>query len=360
MPIKIGFSTSVCPEWDLHTIAEQANALGFYGVELGTVRDKLHLPDAEDLQSDQGIDGLRQLFDEQSVAIACIASQYALDPKDKHIAAGMVRRNIENIELAGKLGCPLVRIPLGKRVGRESQQQALARQIPRIAELGDHALRHNVTLVISNTPDFPSSRAVWFVVDGVSHPAIRAAWDPVLSLSSDEHETPTLAVKRLSARLRQVQAVDAEFDERGQFLGFRRIGHGSVDYPLAIDLLKGVLFDGYLMLDWPKAAVEDLPEPGQALPETLAFLLERIQHIDPVLTAYKKDDHPPSFQHAPKAFEARVVKSTPQQKAEATETDGGDADGSGSGGPGVAKGADPKIAALVAEAVKKARGAKGG
>ena len=43
MAIKVGFSSSVCPEWDIHDIATKANEYGFYGVELGTVRDEIHL-----------------------------------------------------------------------------------------------------------------------------------------------------------------------------------------------------------------------------------------------------------------------------------------------------------------------------
>jgi sugar phosphate isomerase/epimerase len=357
MPIKIGFSTSVCPAWDIHRIAEHANEMGFYGVELGAVRDEIHLPAAPDLQADKDIDSVRKLFADNSVEIASIASIYALDAKELNIRRRSFSRTLENIELAEKFGCPIVRVPLGAPVGREPLEHCLARQVPHLIELARIAARHKVTLLACNTPGFPSSRSVWFVVDGVSQPGLRAAWNPVIGLSCGEQST--LALPRLGARIRQVQAGDAAFDQQDRFMGYRPIGDGAIGYSRTIDLLKGLLFDGYVMLDWPQARAEGLPAPEVALPAALALMLERVKLVEPELTAYKKDKNAPNYAGAQPAFVPRKVAKAAGGAAE--DNGDGETEAAEEGGevkPRVAKGGDPRIAALVAEAVKKARAAR--
>jgi sugar phosphate isomerase/epimerase len=353
MSIKVGFSTSVCPSWDIHEIVMQAKEMGFYGVELGTVRDEEHLPVAEDLQSDAQIDAVRKLFEDNNVEIACLASKYSLETRDKRIAARFAERTVENIVLAGKLKCPFVRVPLGAPVDRETADVTMARQSPRLAELARVANRNHVTLLVCNTARIASSRAVWVAVDGVSHSALRCAWDPALGLI--ESERCGLAIPRLGARISAIQVSDVAFGPRGAFLGYRPFGQGDMDYGRTVDLLKGTLFDGYLMLDWPKANVPELPEPGDSLPGALSFLLERIKHIEPVLTAYNKDKNAPNWQSVPPSFVDRKVSSAPEEgggvavaEEEVVTTDA----------PRVPKGGDPAVAARVAEAVRKARAAK--
>lgn len=353
MPIKIGFSSSVCPGWDVHRIAEQADEMGFYGVELGAIRDEMHLPATEELQTDKDIDAIRRLFTDRSIEIVSIASIYAFDAREKHLRDRSFDRTVENIALAEALGCPFVRVPLGAPVGREPVEHCLARQVPHLAELARIAARRKVTLLLSNTGGFPSSRAVWFVVDGVSHPGLRAAWNPVLGMSCGE--ASTVAIPRLGARIRQVQIGDAAFDSSGLFVGYRPLGDGAIDYQKTIDLLKGLLFDGYLMLDWPQARAEAVPPPEAALPAALAHMLERVKLVEPELTAYKKDKNAPNYAAARPAYVQRTVAKTAVVEAAAGHGSAGADAVADAGKPRVAKGGDPKIAALVAEAVRKVR-----
>lgn len=355
MPIKIAFSSSVCPAWDIHQIAEQANEIGFHGVELGTVRDELHLPAAEDLQDDKDIDAVRKLFDSSGVEIVGLTSKYSVEAAVAHLQRRSVERNIENIELAGKLGCQFVRVPVGKAHDGESMESTLARTIDPLRELAQIAAKNNVTLLMCNTPGFPSSRAVWFAVDGVSHPSVQAAWNPVLGLAVKEE--CTIAIPRLGARNKITVMADASFDSRGAFLGYKPLGDGDIDVAKHVDLLKGVLFDGYLMMDWPKARLDDFPEPADALPAALAIVVERIKHQEEELTAYKKDKNAANWSKAKPSFvERKVAKAAEEEGAVAVAEDGDKP--ADDGKPRMAKGGDPRIAKLVAEAVAKVRAAR--
>ncbi len=303
MPIKVGFSTSVCPGWEWSHIAEQADTLGFYGVELGAVNGAFHLPASPEFQDAHRIDAVRDLFGQRNVEIVSLLTRHAVDsriPRQQQQSADAVA---EVIDLAGKLGCAYVRMPLGAPQGRESLDAAIPRQLSQLRRLADHAAQCDVTLLVSNTAGFPGSRALWTAVDGVTHPRLRCSWNPVIGLGMGERST--ISIPRLGARIRMVQAADAEFDDTGRFLGFCPIDEGAVDWANTVDLLKGVVFDGYLMLDWPAAAAQRLADPHKTLPAALSHLLERIKHQEPPLSAYQKDKNAPNWSAAPQAYVER-------------------------------------------------------
>ena len=74
MPMKVGFSTSVCPQWDIRQVAERAETMGFYGVELGAVAGAKHLPAAPDFATPEQVDAVRAAFADRGVEIVGIAT----------------------------------------------------------------------------------------------------------------------------------------------------------------------------------------------------------------------------------------------------------------------------------------------
>ena len=59
-----------------------------------------------------------------------------------------------------------------------------------------------------------------------------------------------------------------------------------------IDLLRGIIYQGYLMFDWPKTVMPDLPAAELVLPQVQLQLREWIDTKAEVLTAYKGDKKP--------------------------------------------------------------------
>ena len=68
-----------------------------------------------------------------------------------------------------------------------------------------------------------------------------------------------------------------------------------MDWPRAIDLLRGVVYRGYLVFEWPKLWVPSLAAPDTVLPAVAEFLRARLDHRDAVLSAYKTDKHKPNL-----------------------------------------------------------------
>ena len=318
MAIKIGFNTSVCPNWNIETVAGKAAEMGFYGVELGSLRAASHPAWSAAMAGDGQAESIRQLFADANVELVSLVTHETLDTFSRRIAKETSERIAQTIDTAAKLGCTYVRMAVGRPEGPGTHDRTLSAMIEPLTELAHFAAKRKVTLLVCNTPELPSSRALWFVVDGVSHPGLQAAWDPMLGLST--LESSSIAIPRLGIRAKMVIACDAAFDASGYFQAYRPVGQGNVDFALTIDLLKGVMYSGYLMLDWPERLVRELPPPEQSLPNALNCLLERIKHSDPELSAYKKDKNAPNYASAGTAYVERVTPGSETATEPAGET----------------------------------------
>ena len=105
-------------------------------------------------------------------------------------------------------------------------------------------------------------------------------------------ERPTVSIPRLVGKIGFVHVCDAAFSEQGVLREYKPLGQGDAEVARQIELLKGLLYDGYLVFEWPKTLVDTLPEPQVALPKALEFLRERLDAEEAVLSAYKGDKRP--------------------------------------------------------------------
>ncbi|MGB2988136.1 MAG: sugar phosphate isomerase/epimerase family protein [Phycisphaerae bacterium] len=289
--MKLGFSSLVCPEWDLETIVNNASAMGFDGVELHGLGGELHLPLVPELADRP--DSVRRMFQEKNLELVCLGTSamlgsYWLPEVTRHKAA-----ITECIELAAKLGCPYVRFGLGDMQRWDLHGVALSRIAEVLTSLVPVATRHNVTLLVENGGDFPGSQELWFLVDAVGHPAVRCCWNQCSAIIV--RERPTHSIPRLSSKIDLVHLCDATFDDQGVLLDYKPLGEGHAEIGRQIELLKGVVYDRYLVFEWPKMSVESLPAPEVVLPEVAKYLRERVDEKQPVLSAYKGDKRAPKM-----------------------------------------------------------------
>jgi sugar phosphate isomerase/epimerase len=191
------------------------------------------------------------------------------------------------MELAAAIGCPNVRLFLGDIEANDTQPGALTRIAGVLASLVSVATRLDVRLLVENGGDFPSSRDLWFVIDSVSHPMVQACWNQCNALATGER--PTNSIPRLGKKIRMVHLCDADFDGDGILLGYRQVGEGGAEVGRQIELLRGLLYDDYLIFEWPKLWVPSLAAPEAVLPQVATFLRGRLEERQAVLSAYKGD-----------------------------------------------------------------------
>jgi len=271
----------------------QAAALGYDGLEIRGLGGSLHLPGARELADDPA--GVRRLFSEAGVELVSLASTAAFETWSRRELGESHRAVNETIELAAKLGCPYVRIFLGQAQGMENRA-TMGRVAEQVGQVVEVAARHQVTILVENAGDFLASKDLWYVLDAVSHPGVLGSHNPLNVRLRGER--PTVSVPRLARRLGVFRIADGKFDETGRFLSHEIPGQGSCELDRAIDLLKGVCFQGWLSFEWPQAKA-GLAAPEDALPQALAFMRERLAHTYERLSAYAKDKNPPNLKVPP-------------------------------------------------------------
>ncbi len=289
--MKIGFSSLTCPEWDLNTIVAQASELGFDGVELRGVRGEFNLPLLPELAGKP--EAVRQLFDERNVELACLSASASLDARNRKTRAAQKAIIDDYIELAGQLGCPFVKIFAGEVQRIDTHEAALGRIAEGLASLAPVAAQAKVTLLIENGGDFAGSADMWYLMDAVGHPAIRCCWNQCNGMTL--RERPTTSIPRLGAQIAMAHVCDADFDDDGVLVGYQPPGSGMVGVDRQIELLRGMIYGGYLMFEWPKAWIPELAEPEALLPEVARFLRDCVDAKQAILTAYKGDKNPARF-----------------------------------------------------------------
>lgn len=287
--MKIGFSSMVCPGWDLEKIVITASELGFDGIEIRGLRGQLHLPLVPELAGQP--EKVGKLLEDHKVELVCLSASATLDAKDKSTLVEAKAEISDCMELAQKLGCPFVKIFIGEVQRRDNQRACLSRIARELATLTPIAVRFNVTLLVENGGDFPGSGDLWFLMDAVDHPSVRCCWNQCYARTARERVTNS--IPRLGNRIGMVHVCDARFDEQGVLSKYVSLGEGDVEIPHLIDVLRGLVYDRYLMFEWPKLWVDTLPSPETALPAVAEFLRKRLEHRQPILSAYKGDKNAP-------------------------------------------------------------------
>jgi len=291
MFMKIGFSSLVCPGWDLPKVVEQASNFGFQGVELRGLGGESHLPLVPELAGRP--EEARKLFSEKKVELVCLGSSASLSSKDNDEIAGQKGVIVEYLELASRLGCPFVRVSAGEIDRRDTPERAIVRMTEAVRSLAGKASRLNVTLLVENCGDFPDSRAMWFLMDAVDHPAVQCCWNQFNAMGA--LELATISIPRLGSKIGLVHVCDGEFDDLGVLKAYRLPGEGSVGVSRQIELLRGIGYRGYLMFECARQRVESAPDPETALPKAAEFLKACVASKQAILSAYKGDKNAPRY-----------------------------------------------------------------
>ncbi len=298
--MKVGYSSLGCPDWDLEAIVSNAKEMGYDGVELCGLQGQMHLPAVAALASDP--DAVRAMFAEAGVELVCLASDASFHSRKRHEVADEKAKVREYIELAGRLGVPFVcvqsgvsgRIPL---LGFETRNATLGRIAEAMRDLAPVAAEHRVTLVIENQGDFSDSAATWFVLDFVSHPAVKACYNPFNGTTVLDR--PGVAVPRLGVRIGLTRVCDGKFENNGRPIDRAPLGEGDVELDRMVQLLRGVAYEGYLMFAWPKRLEPGLAPPEEVFRSAQETLRKLIDAKQDVLTAYKGDKNAPVLGPAP-------------------------------------------------------------
>ena len=241
--MQYAFMSFSTPKATLDEMLEIAVRYGYDGIEPRIGRDHAHgvEVDADDAQRA----AIRKTMAQSDIAMCCIATscKYA-DPQDVQQQIEHTRRSID---LASDVNCPRLRVFGGQFDESVSRQDALARIVDALGQLGAHAQRRGVTLCLETHDAWTDPSHVAEIMQRVNHPAVAVNWDVmhpqrVSGWSMDE------SYQTLKPWVRHVHVHDG-VNEPGK-LQLLPIGEGDFDHKRVIDLLKADGYDGYISGEW--------------------------------------------------------------------------------------------------------------
>lgn len=242
--MKYAFMTFSCPELTLDEALSAAKEYGYDGIEARVGSNHKH-----GIELDATAAGRRKAKEKAQatgIALCCVATSCRFaDPASAEAAVGDAHKAID---LAADVGAPSVRVFGGKFPDAMPRDDAVAQVAKCLDALKDHAGERGVVLCVESHDAWCDPGDLARVIRAVDHPAVAVNWDimhpvRVAGASMDS------AFEALKPWIRHVHCHDGVWSEDGK-PKLVPIGQGRIDHRRALELLKGIDYDGFVSGEW--------------------------------------------------------------------------------------------------------------
>jgi len=258
--LPLGFSTLGCPTWPWPKILDFAAEHQFASIELRGIQENLDLTKVPELLPEHLGDARRQLT-AHGLAVSCLGASAQMHDLDavKHEAQLDEARRF--IDLAQALGAPYVRVFGNEYVKDVPRDQMLAHIAGALHELGDHARRKGVTVLIESHGDFTDSPALLEILQKADSPNVALLWDAHHTFVSGK-EQPEDTVRQLGRYIRHTHLKDSV--PAGNDRRYVLTGTGDVPVKRQIAALAKIGYRGFYSFEWEKRWHPEIEEPEVA------------------------------------------------------------------------------------------------
>lgn len=257
--MKISFSTLACPDWSWEKILDEAQRLGYDGIEIRGIKRVLDFGGMEPFFP-QNINKTMGQLREKNLEISCLDTSctFAEEAKfEKSLEEGK-----EAIDLAQKLNCKFIRVFGDSIPDKNKEAEILNRIASGLNKLGDHAKGKGVTVLVETHGDFSTGDGMLKLLKHVTSKDVAVLWD-VTNAYVDFGESIAVTFNKLSAHIKHTHLKDAKGKYPNAELCL--FGQGELTAKEMVSLLSSINYDGWLSLEWEKMWHPELEEPEIAL-----------------------------------------------------------------------------------------------
>ncbi len=289
MSFRLALSNSVLADLDWVGQAQRAREWGYEGLVISAPHGSGDLL----LESEREAAAAGAALREAGLAAAALEAGSGLYSPSQAARSGARDRIRRLLVVAAAVGARYLLVRGGGPGDPSAKGRAVEHTVDTLCEVAPDAARMCVELVFENGGLLGSSADAWFISDAVGPPLARVSLDVLAALEAGD--TPSIAVPRLSRSLVLVRLADFAFDGESRPQPILERAGARLDIPLLIDLLKGIAFQGWLYVAWPRAADGRQPAYEEALPAIAALLTAERERKTVELSAYKGDRTAPRF-----------------------------------------------------------------
>jgi sugar phosphate isomerase/epimerase len=277
--MKLCFSTLGCPEWSWEKILDEAQSMGFGGVEVRGVAGEL---DNERIALfwEPNLEGTVKSLKAHGLCVPCLDSSCAFLSAEASLAE-TIRAAKASVDIAQALGAPYIRvfggrIPQGMGIG---EQAAVAEVAEGLLAVASYADTRGVDVLLEAHGSFAGSRMLLSVLNRVKNPAAGVLWD--VANPYEFGETVGVTWSRIGKFVRHVHIKDFVASNGG--IAPCLPGRGRVPIGEAVSALGGSGYEGWLSFEWEKRWYPSIEGPETAFP---AFLEQMRKYEYPKISAF--------------------------------------------------------------------------
>lgn len=260
---RIAFSTLGCPGWGWKTVLENADRLGYPGIELRGLAGEMDLPKVPEFQGTRLAATKRDLA-ALDIVITDLGASASMHEKD----AAARERNLDEgrrfLDLAQDLGVPYVRM-FGDRIPPgEPREDVMKRVADGFQQMAAYAKRVGVTVLIESHGDFTRSDDLAAILTRVDSPQFALLWDAHNSFVAGK-EKPADTYARLGRWIRHTHLKDSR--PGGKDRQYVLFGTGDLPVKEQVMILAKAGYQGFYCLEWEKRWIPEIEEPEVAFPQ---------------------------------------------------------------------------------------------
>jgi sugar phosphate isomerase/epimerase len=258
----IAFSTLGCPAWSWKTIVEQADALGYAGLELRGVAGEMDLTKVPELTGSRVAETRRDLAS-RGITIADLGASATMHEREPGARQKQLDEGRRFIDLAQQLEVKYVRM-FGDRIPEgQSRDEVVGRVVEGFQQMAAYATKAGVVVLMETHGDFTGSRDVAEIHKRVDSDAFAVLWDAHHTFVAS-HEQPADSYATLGRWIRHTHLKDSKAvgSERRYVL----TGTGEVPVKEQVRVLAAGGYKGYYSFEWEKKWHPEIEEPEVAFP----------------------------------------------------------------------------------------------
>ncbi len=266
----IAFSTLGCPSWTWKTILDQADRLGYAGIELRGVAGEMDLPKVPEFTGTR-LAGARQDLAALGLIVCGLGASSRMHEKDPAVRAAQFDEGRRFIDLAQAMGVKYVRM-FGDRIPEgEPKADVMARVVDGFRLMAAHAKPAGVTVLIESHGDFTKSGDIEDILTRVDSPQFALLWDAHHSFVSGK-EVPADTFATIGRWARHTHLKDSK--PAGADRRYVLVGTGEVPVRDQVKVMAAAGYRGLYGFEWEKKWHPEIEDPEVAFPHYAKTMAE--------------------------------------------------------------------------------------
>ncbi len=266
----IAFSTLGCPSWSWKTILENADRLGYAGIELRGIEGDMDLPKRPELSGER-LKSTKADLAALGIVINDLGASARMHEKEKAAREKQLDEGRRFIDLAQALGVKYVRMFGDAIPSGEAKQDVLKRVEEGFQQMAAYAKPAGVTVLIESHGDFTHSADLREILTRVDSPQFALLWDAHHTFVAGK-EQPADTYAQLGRWIRHTHLKDSKAE--GQERRYVLTGTGEVPVKEQVKVLASAGYTGFYCFEWEKKWHPEIENPEVAFPQYAKVMTE--------------------------------------------------------------------------------------